>query len=167
MLWEGATPDVRPHVSPCTFRSIQSRRGLCLANLQPDDRSLAFWEIDESVNTSTLKVISTAGDIQTLLTVPYVFDAGYPQCGGFRFPLWTSDGGHLLNILDSVPKGEPFPSNPCKLYKVPVEGGDPIFVGAIPQHQRVWALSPDDNRLAFETGEFRGETWILQGLDRR
>jgi len=148
-------PDAAPHIS----RMWAS----------PDDRSLAFWENDESVNTSTLKVISTdGGEPRTLLTVPYADGwAGYPQCGGIRFPLWTSDGGHLLNILDSVPKGEPFPSNPCKLYKVPVEGGDPIFVGAIPQHERVWALSPDDNRLAFETGEFRGEIWILQGLGRR
>jgi hypothetical protein len=142
----------------------------------PDDASLAFWEIDEPAKPSMLKVISTdGGEPRTLLTVPYADDAGFhtdftgfPQCSGIRLPLWTSDGRHLLTILrDSVPKGEPFPPNPCKLYKVPVEGGDPIFVGAIPQHERVWALSPDDSRLAFETGEFRGEIWILQGLSRR
>jgi len=50
---------------------------------------------------------------------------------------------------------------------VPLEGGDPIFVGAIPKPGLPWALSPDDSRLAFSTGEDRGEIWILQGLDRR
>jgi len=73
----------------------------------------------------------------------------------------TSDGRHLLSILRvSVPRGESLPPNPCKLYRVPVEGGDPIFVGAIPQNGGPWALSPDDSRLAFQTGKTRGEIWV-------
>jgi dipeptidyl aminopeptidase/acylaminoacyl peptidase len=76
----------------------------------------------------------------------------------------------LLTVLrDSVPTGSPSPPNPCKVYRVPVAGGEPSFVGAIPPHgpPSTWALSPDDSRLVFQTGEDRGEIWILQGLEGR
>ncbi len=59
------------------------------------------------------------------------------------------------------------PSDACKLHKIPVEGGDPIFVGGIPQHTRLWALSADDTRLAIEMGQPRGEIWVVQGLSSR
>jgi len=136
----------------------------------PDDRYLAFWEVAEPDTARMLRVIPTVGgEPRTLLTVPSSDEAAsYPDCLDSIIVSWTSDGRHLLSFLrDSVPEGEPFSPNLCKLYKVPLEGGDPIFVGAIPKPGLPWALSPDDSRLAFSTGEDRGEIWILQGLDRR
>jgi len=136
----------------------------------PDDRYLAFWELAEPDTARMLRVIFTAGgEPRTLLTVPSSDEAaGYPDCFDSYIVSWTSDGRHLLSFLrDSVPEGEPFSPNLCELYKVPVDGGDPIFVGAIPKPSLPWALSPDDNRLAFSLGEYRGEIWIMEGLDRR
>jgi Tol biopolymer transport system component len=133
----------------------------------PDDRSLAFWEFTDPDTARMLRVISAeGGEARTLLTEAWSGDEDLPVCPAGRYvPLWTSDGRHVLAILqDTVPKERPFPPNPCKLYKVPVQGGDPIYLGAIPEHRYQWDLSPDDNRLAFSTGDTRGEIWILQGL---
>ena len=125
----------------------------------PDDRYLAFWELAEPDTARMLRVISTVGgEPRTLLTVRSSDEAaGYPDCLNSIIVPWTSDGRHLLSVLrDSVPEGEPFPPKLCKLYKVPVDGGDPIFVGAIPGPGSPWALSPDDNRLGFSMGEYAG-----------
>ena len=138
--------------------------------LSPDDRYLAFWEVAEPDTARMLRVIPTVGgEPRTLLTIPSSEEAtGYPDCLDDLFVSWTGDGRHLLSILrDSVPEGEPFSPNLCKLYKVPVDGSAPIFVGAIPQPGGPWTLSPDDNRLGFAAGEKRGEIWILQGLEGR
>lgn len=135
----------------------------------PDDRLLAFWESAVSDTAHMLRVISAdGGEPRTLLTVPWSDDANYPECSGSIFPLWTSDGQHLLTVLlDSVPEGDSVPFDRCGIYKVPVDGGNPIYLGAITEDHGPWALSPDDSRLAFSTGETRGEIWILQGLDPR
>jgi len=136
----------------------------------PDDGLLAFWELTDPDTARMLRVISAeGGEARTLLTEAWSGDEDLPVCPAGRYvPLWTSDGQHVLAVLqDSGPRERPFPPNPCKLYKVPVEGGDPTYVGAIPEHRYQWDLSPDDNRLAFSTGETRGEIWILQGLERR
>jgi Tol biopolymer transport system component len=136
----------------------------------PDDRYLAFWEFTDPDTVRMLRVLSTeGGDPRTLLTERWSQEDS-PACPGRERPLWTSDGRHLLAILmDSVPGSRPLPPDPCRLYKVPVEGGRPIFVGAIPEANNfsAWALSPDGSRLAYTTGEDRGEIWILQGLEGR
>lgn len=137
----------------------------------PDDRFLAFWEVSESDTARMLRVMSSdGGDPRTLLSEAWGDGASAPDCVGRHIPLWTGDEHHLLTILqDSVPMSRPFPPNPCKIYKVPLEGGDPIYVGAMPQTSAPspWALSPDNSRLVFRTGEGRGELWILEGLERR
>jgi Tol biopolymer transport system component len=138
----------------------------------PDDHLLAFWETTEPDTARMLRVMSTdGGNPRTLLTETSTGPAPAFSCGaGRHIPLWTSDGRYLLTVLrDSVPTGSPSPPNPCKVYRVPVAGGEPSFVGAIPPHgpPSTWALSPDDSRLVFQTGEDRGEIWILQGLEGR
>jgi hypothetical protein len=109
------------------------------------------------------------GEPRTLLPVPDGNGTDYADCGrGGSWLAWTRDGKHLLTFLPTaLPQGGPAPSNPCKLYKVPVDGGEPIFLGATPPQRGPWALSPDGSRLAFEMGEDRGEIWILQGLEGR
>jgi hypothetical protein len=135
----------------------------------PDNRLLAFWEIVEPDTARMLRVMSAeGGSPRTLLTEAWSDPDQLPACSGRHVPLWTSDGHYLLTVLeDSVPTGESIPTDPCKVYKVPVDGGDPTYVGAIPEHGigNPWALSPDDSRLVFQTGEDRGEIWILQGLE--
>jgi dipeptidyl aminopeptidase/acylaminoacyl peptidase len=136
----------------------------------PDGRALAFFQYTRPDTARTLRVMpADGGEPSTLLTVPDTHGAGYADCGrGRRWVEWTSDGKHLLILLPKkIPQEGSVPTNPCKLYKVPVEGGEPIFVGATPKQLGQWALSPDGSRLAFETGEDRGEIWILQGLDGR
>lgn len=133
--------------------------------LSPDDRRLAFVEWSEG-RMRSLKVVSThGGEERTLLTESHAGVNYSEACRGLFSPLWTSDGRHLLITLsDSTAFGDKSSPNPCKLHKVPVDGGEPIFVGNIPQYGGKWTLSPDDRRLAITTGENRGEIWIMRGL---
>ena len=136
----------------------------------PDDRLLAFWEVMESDSARMLRVMSADGGEPRTLFTEERMEGPYPDCVGRSFPLWTSDGRYLLTILgNSVAIQGSLPSNPCGVYKVPLHGGDPTYLGAIPPHgpPSTWALSPDDSRLVFQKGEDRGEIWILQGLEGR
>jgi len=134
----------------------------------PDDRLLAFWEMEPDTARMLRVMSADGGEPRTLLTER--MPGPGPDCFGRNIPLWTSDGRYVLITLpDSVSVRQPLPPNPCKVYKVPLDGGDPTYLGAIPPHRppSPWALSPDDSRLVFQTGENRGEIWILQGLEGR
>ena len=136
----------------------------------PDDRFLAFWEVANPDTARTLKVIpADGGEPRSLLTMKSSRGIlGYPKCFDSIIVPWTSDSRHVLVVLDEdVPEEEHSPSGLCRLYKVPVEGGEPIFVGAIPKPGTPWVLRPDDSRLALHLGEYRGEIWVLEGLAGR
>ena len=117
----------------------------------PDDRFFAFWESDlPATGSRRLKVIPVdGGEPRTLLTA---LDAtSSPRCTGSVIPLWTSDGRHLLSILrDSVPEGKPCPPTRVSSTRFRLKGATPSR-GGLPQ-SGVWALSPDDSRLAFSHG---------------
>lgn len=135
----------------------------------PDDRHLAFWELANPDTARMLRVISTAGgEPRTLLTMKSSAGMlGYPRCLDSIIVPWTSDSRYVLAVLDGdVPEEEQSSPGLCRLYKVPVDGGDPILIGAMPKPGKPWELSPDDSRLAFHLGEYRGEFWVLEGLDR-
>lgn len=151
---------------------LRADRGLPIGSPypSPDDRTLAFFQHTQPDTARLLRVMpADGGEPRTLLTVPEGDATGYAECGRGRWRVeWTSDGKHLLVFLPKkILQEGTVPSNPCMLYKVPVEGGEPIFIGATPKQLGPWALSPDGSRLAFETGEENGEIWILQGLEGR
>jgi Tol biopolymer transport system component len=135
----------------------------------PDGLLLAFWEITEPDTVRLLRVIpADGGEPRTLLTEGMP-DTGQ-DCIGRHMPLWTSDGRYVVTILrEGVPTQQPESPKACSVFKVPVDGGDPTYLGAIPPQRppSTWALSPDDSHLAFQTGQDRGEIWILQGLEGR
>jgi hypothetical protein len=135
----------------------------------PDDRLLAFWEHTRPDTARMLRLISTeGGEPRTLLTERLGDEEEDYLCPGGVSLLWTRDSRYLLTVLRGPEsEGKPRPLNPCTVYKVPVDGGDPVYLGAIPEHGYTWALSPDDRRLAFPMGDKRGEIWILQGVNGR
>ena len=123
------------------------------AYLSPDDRWMAASVTHRDPPPSrSLVVISTeSGEVRELFRhEPF---SGTPRtCGTF---LWTPDGSAVLF-------GRPTPdADDCTLYRVPIEGGEPVPVLRLPEHRRS-SLSPDGTRLAYQAGEFRGEIWVME-----
>jgi Tol biopolymer transport system component len=136
--------------------------------LSPDGKALAVWESSDPVGTQTLHLLPTSGgEGAVLLEVTFSDEVIQPRCEGYRFPLWTPDGNHVLTVLRNLPADEPIPENPCRLFKVPLDGGEPQFVGNLPRFNAPWALSPDGRRLALASGDNRGEIWMLHGVSER
>jgi hypothetical protein len=85
-------------------------------------------------------------------------------CGGVNRPLWTGDGRFILvEQSHRIPRDAEFGPSPCRVHKIPADGGDPVLVGALPTHLG-WALHPDGTRLALDFGENRSEIWIMEDL---
>ena len=86
-----------------------------------------------------------------------------PSCN-YSLAQWTPDGQFLLfKSAEGIPQDAEFGPRPCQVYKIPVTGGEPVYVGALPHH-RAWALHPDGTHLALEYGENRSEIWIMEDL---
>jgi hypothetical protein len=114
----------------------------------------ALWIVD-----------TRTGDKTALSHRPGLSDPNHkiPLCA-YAVAQWTSDGQFLLfQRAESIPQDTEFGPTPCQVYKIPVAGGEPVYIGTVPQH-RTWALHPDGTRLALEYGENRSEIWIMEDL---
>ena len=86
-----------------------------------------------------------------------------PSCN-YSLAQWTPDEQFLLfKTAESIPQDAEFGPRPCQVHKIPVTGGEPVYVGALPEH-RIWALNPNGTHLALEYGENRSEIWIMEDL---
>jgi dipeptidyl aminopeptidase/acylaminoacyl peptidase len=133
--------------------------------LSPDGETLALWESSDPAGAQILRLVPTSGGEGTvLLEIAFGDDVVKPRCEGARVPLWTPDGDHVLTVLRNLPADEPIPEHPCRLFKIPIDGGEPEFVGSLPEFSGEWALSPDGRRLAIGSGDNRGEIWMLHGV---
>jgi Tol biopolymer transport system component len=139
--------------------------GILGMGLSPDEQQLAVWDLSDPVGERSLLVLPTdGGEPRLLLKVTSREDELDAACRGYRAPIWTPDGRYVLTTFRNVPAGQSIPPKPCRLHKIPVDGGEPIFVGDLPEYIGRWTLSPDGKRLALEMGETRGEIWMLQGI---
>jgi len=130
-------------------------------SVSPSGDKIALW------TRSTLWVVDTrTGEKTALHDRPSRRDPDLksPFCAGAFVPQWTSKGRFLLfQLAEGIPRDAEFGPTPCKVYKIPVAGGEPVYIGALPAH-RTWALHPDGTRLALEYGENRSEIWIMEDL---
>jgi Tol biopolymer transport system component len=72
---------------------------------------------------------------------------------------WTGDDG---TILFSTVSDDPSLRG---LWQVPAAGGERRRVEGVPEIRGRFSIHPDGNRIAFFSGEPRGEVWVLEGLD--
>jgi Tol biopolymer transport system component len=117
----------------------------------PDGQFLMVeaWERESEV--SRLIVVSVSdGAVQEL----YRVDA--PD--GLSVMDWTSDGAHVLfTTWDEGAIRE--------LWRISVAGGEPMRITGIPPElPHRLRIHPDGNRVAFNSGELRGEVWVVEGL---
>jgi Tol biopolymer transport system component len=126
------------------------------AYLSPDDRWLAVWVVrPEAPGARALAVISTqTGEVRELHRQD-VSTSVDRMCGRLS---WTPDGSAVL-----FARPDPL-SDGCTLFRVFVEGGEPTPVFKLPPH-RFMGFTPDGSHVAFDSGEFRGEIWMLTRLE--
>jgi len=137
-----------------------------LLSVSPSGDRIAFIGRRRSQEQRAVWVADARTGVETALYLdprPTDRNLKTPLCGGSRAQ-WTSDGQFVLfQYGESIPRDAEFGPTPCKVYKIPVTGGEPVYIGALPAH-RTWALHPDGTRLALEFGQNRSEIWIMEDL---
>lgn len=79
--------------------------------------------------------------------------------------MWSPDGSTVLfSEGDVIVRGEPIDPAPCRIMMVPATGGEATLLGRVPSHRRQLQMHPSGNRIAFVSGENRGEIWMMEGL---
>jgi hypothetical protein len=135
--------------------------------VSPSGDRIAFWGRRRPQEQRGVWVVDVRTGVETALyrdPRPHEMrNFKTPYCGG-GLPQWTSDGQFvLIPHGDAIPRDAAFGPTPCKVYKVPASGGEPVLIGTLPRHD-AWALHPDGTRLALEYGESRSEIWIMEDL---
>jgi Tol biopolymer transport system component len=147
-------------------------RSLWLLTLSPDARRIAFWDYRRSSDapgqvTWTLNLLAAEGGSPDEIFSFSRPEDGYTDCSGRDKVYWTPDGQQILIAIPELLSEDRDPGpEACPLYLVPTTGGDPIRIGALPEHGQ-WALSPDGTRLALVNRESRGEIWVLEETEGR
>jgi Tol biopolymer transport system component len=132
-------------------REITRINGSGQMRLSPDGQFLAVQTWERESEASRLIVVSASdGAVQEL----YRVDA--PD--GLSVMDWTPDGSQVVfGTWDA--------ESLRGLWKVSVEGGEPIRITGTPRGmQQQLRIHPDGNRVAFRSGESRGEIWVVEGL---
>jgi Tol biopolymer transport system component len=115
----------------------------------------ALWVVDTRTGEKTALHHRPGGLSGTNLKIPFC---------NYANTQWTLDAQSLLfKTAEGIPQDAEFGPRPCQVYKIPVTGGEPVYVGALPEH-RTWALHPDGTHLALQYGENRSEIWIMEDL---
>jgi Tol biopolymer transport system component len=121
--------------------------------LSPDGQTLAFVDGERPENPTRLATVPTSGgEIREVYSGPV------------RIPTtlsWSSDSRYVLFAdLDAQ-------ANRYSLWRVPAAGGEPSQMElpfGNPPGLRFLTLHPDGNRIAFVSGESRGEIWVAENL---
>jgi Tol biopolymer transport system component len=132
--------------------------------LSPDGSQFAFFDRDFNARVKHLLVVPTAGG-PPLEVWSRGWSEAHPlmgDCGGVQ---WSPDG-HFLLFDEAKPRtrGETPDPRPCQLLMVPATGGEVTVLGELPLHRGGFGLHPDGNRIAFRSGEDRGEIWRMENL---
>jgi Tol biopolymer transport system component len=158
--WTPTTPQriVARDVASGREREIATVRFAQALALSPDGQTLAFadYESAESSSSRIATVPISGGEIRE------VYRGTRP--GGVLMPTtlsWSSDGRYLLFAdLDEQ-------ANRYSIWRVPAGGGERDRMElpfGNPPGLRMLSFHPDGTRIAFESGESRGEIWVLENL---
>ena len=87
--------------------------------------------------------------------------------GKERFILagWLPDDRTLLVARwENRPNRLPDEPDPATLWRVPINGGNPVSTGLTMDGLRDVSIHPDGRRIAFNAGWKRGEQWVMENL---
>jgi Tol biopolymer transport system component len=117
---------------------------------------LAFALADLATGTNRLAVLPTVGG--SIREIEITRSARFDHLD--IHVDWTPDGRFLLVI------GYNKTHDATGLFRVPVEGGEPVLITELPvdQNTRFLRLSPDGRRIAFTAGNGRGEIWAMENI---
>jgi Tol biopolymer transport system component len=145
-------PVVARDLASGTERVIAVVTGLMSLVISPDGGTLAMQTFDRATRTFGIAVLPASGG------EPRELHRAEDQMVGFT---WTPDGRHLL--------GGTLAEGTSKLWKFDVRDGtttplagtlEPGILGGLASLQ----IHPDGRHLTFESGEGRGEIWIVENL---
>jgi Tol biopolymer transport system component len=133
-------------------REVATVRSLLNLSVSPDGSTLAMVDQDlpEQVNR-LLTVPASGGELRVLHTVEGAWgvelESGLP---------WTPDGRFILFITEGD----------GALWRIPSAGGEPERLFELPGawDYRHFRLHPDGSRIAYSTGETKGEIWRIENL---
>jgi len=126
------------------------------AALSPDGRSMAVRLGESGDRTSVLAIVPVGGgEAKELLRVEQ--PKALPPWSGLA---WTPDGKYLLFTQRAGDSAQ----QPFELWRIPVGGGTPQKTGIAMQGLRHLRVHPDGQRIVFDAGQIRHETWVLENF---
>ena len=133
-------------------------------NLSPEDRMRLFTRFQQATTAGTLR----ADDYVDLKIMPAAGGEprelhGLSDSENFPWLGWTPDGRHVLFVgTQAVSEAERDGST--ELRQLPVEGGEPQRLGLAMEGLRDVQFHPDGQRIAFTSGRFKVEVWVLENF---
>jgi Tol biopolymer transport system component len=126
-------------------------------SLSPDGRTLVLSESDPATGGNRLVTVPvTGGALRELEISGGAEQLGMILCGC----QWTPDGRYILAGGWNEEAGT------MALWRIPSGDGEPLKLAEQPEGQgfsRI-RLSPDGKRIAFGSGEQRGEIWVMENI---
>lgn len=124
--------------------------------VSPDGRRLAFAERTHP-DSIFIKVVDVGGGPVTTVTGPE------PHLRNQTGLAWSGDGKYLLYARNLPDERTTDPGGDVELVRVPVKGGEPAAI--LRTHMRIGLnVSPDGRWISFQSGEWKGEVWMIEGL---
>ncbi len=122
--------------------------------VSPDGRTVAYYLVSWSENPGAriMVVPAIGGESVELAWLP-----GVVGMGGLA---WSSDGSYLVYRRQGMEE-----DLPDTLWRIAVSGGEPEKV--LTSETRIGGVlqvHPDGRRVAFQSGQLRGEIWVLENL---
>ena len=133
-------------------REVSTVRSLLNLSVSPDGSTLALVDQDRSNQVNRLLTVPVAGgQVRVLHTVEGAWGVEL----GTGLP-WTPDGRFLLFITEGN----------GALWRIPSAGGEPERLFELPGawDYRHFRLHPDGSRIAYSTGETKGEIWKIENI---
>ncbi|UCG76109.1 MAG: PD40 domain-containing protein [Gemmatimonadota bacterium] len=122
----------------------------------PDGGQVAFVHSDPETGANRLMILPAAGGS----AAPIEVTGGYGRLGSLANIAWSPDGRFLLV------RGQDDERQVAVLWRIPVSGGQPLKLLEQPAGMglRGLRLNATGDRIAFNSGELRGEVWVMEGL---
>jgi Tol biopolymer transport system component len=132
-------------------RDIATVRSLFNLSVSPDGRTLAIGDSDRSTGVGRVLTVSTSGgEVRELYRADSTF--GFELNSGIP---WTPDGRHILFVTEDG-----------AAWKISSAGGEPQRLFQLPgsYDYRKLRLHPDGSRIAYYSGDFKAEIWMIQNI---